>query len=65
MEFLLFLSPPLELCFSTCHLHLVPKLKSQAGAGILVSVGSVQSAVVGAGCIQLWRVRKAHRHELA
>lgn len=65
MEFHLFLLPPLGLCFSTRHLHLIPKVRSQAGAGILVSVGSVQSAVVGTGCIQLWRVRKAHRHELA
>lgn len=56
MEFVLFL---LSLYFlfiyffspTQCHL-LIPKVKkNQAGAGILVSVGSAQSAVVGTGCI--------------
>lgn len=47
MEFLLFLLPPLVLCFSTRHLHLIPKERSQAGAGILVSVGSGQFEGVG------------------
>lgn len=43
-EFLLFLCPSLVLCFVTCHLHLIPKVGSQAGAGILVSVGAVCSS---------------------
>lgn len=58
MEFVLFLLSLyffyFYFFFPTQCLLLIPKVKkNQAGAGILVSVGSAQSAVVGTGCVQL------------